>query len=288
MTSDNNNANTTAKATEAARKAKTTTATPRDTPSASEAQQPKQPQAPATRHTRKQTQKEPTIPSTTEVDKTNGYWIKEGRLWKRVHVKPRTTYYVRTQSHGGPNYDNLLPTRTTLVNPTNGSRGKRVDDNWTAEPQPEEATQWTGSTNFEEKAQYKEQLESDDEEHQPAKGAKAATTPYMPTPQEVQEHNLTHLPYRNWCPMCVRGKGRTTNHPPQRSKRPVVQVDFAYIKAHNEKPTPVLTAIDVQTGLCMAAMIPDKQQLFDHATCLQTFLLECGRTEAILHSDQED
>ena len=111
----------------------------------------------------------------------------------------------------------------------------------------------------------------------------------MPTPQEVQEHNLTHLPYRNWCPICVRGKGRTTNHPPQRSKQPVVQVDLAYIKAHNEKPTPVLTAVNVQTGLCMAAMIPDKQQLFDYATtCLQTFLLECGRTEAILQSDQED
>ena len=138
------------------------------------------------------------------------------------------------------------------------------------------------------KAQYKEQLESDDEEHRPAKRAKAATTPYMPTPQEVQEHNLTHLPYRNWCPICVRGKGRTTNHPPRRSKRPVVQVGFTYIRARNEKPT-VLAAIDVQTGLCMAAMIPDKQRLFDHATtCLRTFLLECGRTEAILHSDQED
>ena len=151
----------------------------------------------------------------------------------------------------------------TMVNPTNGSRGKRVDDNWTAEPQPEEPTQGTGSTNFE--------------------------APYMPTPQEVQEHNLTHLPYRNWCPICVRGKGRTTNHPPQRSKQPVVQVDLAYIKAHNEKPTPVLTAVNVQTGLCMAAMIPDKQQLFDYATtCLQTFLLECGRTEATLQSDQEN
>ena len=133
MTSDNNNANTTAKAIEAGHKAKTTTATPRDTPSASEAQQPKHPQAPATRHTRKQTQKEPTIPSTTEVDKTNDYWIIEGRLWKRVHVKPRTTYDVRALSDGGPNYDNLLPTRMTLVNPTNGSRGKRVDDKGTVQ-----------------------------------------------------------------------------------------------------------------------------------------------------------
>ena len=279
--------NTTAKAIQAQHKAQTTTATPQDTQS--EVQQPNQPQAPATRHTGKQTQKEPTIPSTTEADKTSDYWIKEGRLCKRVHVKPRTTYYVPTQSDGGPNYDNLLPTRMTMVYPTNGSRGKRVDDNWTTEPQPEESTQWTGSRNFEEKAQYKEQLESDDEEHQPAIRAKAATTPYTPTQQEVLEHNLTHLPYRNWCPICVRGKGRTTNHPPQRSKQPVVQVDFAYIKAHNEKPTPVLTAVDVQTGLCMAAMIPYKQHLFNHATtCLQTFLLECGRTEAILQSDQED
>ena len=65
---------------------------------------------------------------------------KEGRFWKRVHVKPRTTYYVPTQSDGGPNHDNLLPTRMTMVYPTNGSRGKRVDDNWTAEPQPEEPT----------------------------------------------------------------------------------------------------------------------------------------------------
>ena len=111
--------NTTAKAIEAEHKAKTTTATPQD--KQAEAQQPKQTQAPATRHTGKQTQKEPTIPSTTEVDKTNDYWIKGGR----------TAYYLPTQSDGGPNYDNLLPTRMTMVNPTNGSRGKRVDDNWT-------------------------------------------------------------------------------------------------------------------------------------------------------------
>ena len=73
--------NTTAKAIEAERKARTTTATPQDTQA--EAQQPKQTQAPATRHTGKQTQKEPTIPSTTEVDKTDDYCIKGGRLWKR-------------------------------------------------------------------------------------------------------------------------------------------------------------------------------------------------------------
>ena len=32
--------------------------------------------------------------------------------------------------------------------------------------------------------------------------------PKLPTPQEVYEHNLTHLPYRSWCCHCVRGKGK--------------------------------------------------------------------------------
>ena len=31
--------------------------------------------------------------------------------------------------------------------------------------------------------------------------------PQLPTEKEVEEHNLTHLPDRNWCPHCVAGKG---------------------------------------------------------------------------------
>ena len=29
---------------------------------------------------------------------------------------------------------------------------------------------------------------------------------------EVDKHNLTHLPYRNWCPICVRAKGKDADH----------------------------------------------------------------------------
>ena len=32
--------------------------------------------------------------------------------------------------------------------------------------------------------------------------------PRLPTEAEVDEHNLTHLPFRNWCPHCVRGRGK--------------------------------------------------------------------------------
>ena len=39
-----------------------------------------------------------------------------------------------------------------------------------------------------------------------------AADPKLPTPEEVDTHNLTHLPCRSWCPHCVRGKGKTMDH----------------------------------------------------------------------------
>ena len=36
--------------------------------------------------------------------------------------------------------------------------------------------------------------------------------PRLPSPREVEEHNLAHVPYRNWCPHCVRGRGKDLDH----------------------------------------------------------------------------
>ena len=36
--------------------------------------------------------------------------------------------------------------------------------------------------------------------------------PKLPSQKDVEEHNLTHLPYRNWCPICVRAKGKEMGH----------------------------------------------------------------------------
>ena len=32
---------------------------------------------------------------------------------------------------------------------------------------------------------------------------KRMTRPKWPTEQEVDDHNRTHIPYRNWCPYCT-------------------------------------------------------------------------------------
>ena len=103
-------------------------------------------------------------------------------------------------------------------------------------------------------------------------------------------HELTHLPYRDWCPICVQGRGRQDNYETQRTRQPVIQVDFAYIKtSQDSRPTAVLTAVDVTTQLCVACLVPDKSSMMAYMTNnLQAFVLECSRTNRILQSDNED
>ena len=36
--------------------------------------------------------------------------------------------------------------------------------------------------------------------------------PGNPTNDEIEEHNLTHCPYRSWCPICVEAHGREDPH----------------------------------------------------------------------------
>ena len=55
-----------------------------------------------------------------------------------------------------------------------------------------------------------------------------------PTQEEVDLHNTTHLPYRSWCPHCVRGKARRRNHRKRRREAnggvPVISLDYMWLK----------------------------------------------------------
>ena len=95
-----------------------------------------------TRHTGKQPEKEATIPPPEKVQRTTDYWIREGWHWKRVHVIHRTEYYVPTPEDNGPDINKLLPTRYTNIHSEHNIR--RIEDNWTVEPQPTRKEHWTG------------------------------------------------------------------------------------------------------------------------------------------------
>ena len=116
-------------------------------------------------------------------------------------------------------------------------------------------------TNFEEHREFPTQFETDGkEEQQQGTKAKAAQAPKQPTPQEILEHTVTHLPYRSWCPICVQARGRQNNHPKPYSKLPIIQLDFGYIKGFDDSNVhPILTASDIQSGMIMAIQLTDKR-----------------------------
>ena len=42
--------------------------------------------------------------------------------------------------------------------------------------------------------------------------------PGRPSKREIEEHEATHMPYRSWCPHCVRGRGQASPHPRGKTK----------------------------------------------------------------------
>ena len=66
---------------------------------------------------------------------------------------------------------------------------------------------------------------------------KALRRPQTPTKAEWDEHVLTHLPFREWCPHCVAGKGVSSHH--KTSKEPqlglTVSVDYCWMKDGREE-----------------------------------------------------
>ena len=142
------------------------------------------------------------IPRPKEVPATeDDYGTREGHLWKRVHIKPRTKLYIPQQTQDGPDVTKLMPERTTMVGPTSGARWYRIDGDWTTKRQATSSVPWTGPTSFEESVSYKDEIHDVDEEYpQQAKPARGLTAPAQPTLQERAEHELTHLFFRSWCP----------------------------------------------------------------------------------------
>ena len=63
-----------------------------------------------------------------------------------------------------------------------------------------------------EKVEVGEETEEFSEDGEEARVARARRAPRGPTQIEKELHELTHLPYRDWCGHCVRGRGEKTPH----------------------------------------------------------------------------
>ena len=90
---------------------------------------------------------------------------------------------------------------------------------------------------------------------------KTITDPRKPSDREVEDHNRTHLPYRNWCPHCVKAKGKDLDHQKAPdTERGLNEYSFDYCFPGNElgyKLT-VLVGRERTSRTAMASVIPSK------------------------------
>ena len=69
-----------------------------------------------------------------------------------------------------------------------------------------------------------------------AEAPRAARDPGCPTEKQVEDHRLTHLPYRTWCKWCNLGRGRGLQRKQSpKSEIPVVGIDYFFITAGGVK-----------------------------------------------------
>ena len=135
------------------------------------------------------------------------------------------------------------------------------------------------------------------------KTAKAVKSPPMPTQQEVDEHRVSHLPYRSWCPECVEAFGRERGHRRQEEHRtiPLVSCDYLYLTKNGvfarnelsedqqEASTRVLVMYCGATQTPFANAVPHKGADADGyvVECVRQNVLWLGHSRVTIRSDNE-
>ena len=134
------------------------------------------------------------------------------------------------------------------------------------------------------------EIELDVEEE--AREPQVLRDPGAPTEAEVEKHNVTHLPFRSWCPACVEGKARDKHHKKreyQHNKEiPEIVFDYGFMGAEGEETIAIQVAKDRRTRMIFAHVVPKKGITHEHGAAEMTKdIAKLGYNEVILKCDGE-
>ena len=121
---------------------------------------------------------------------------------------------------------------------------------------------------------------------------KGQPEPREPTPAEVNRHNLTHLPYRSWCPHCVAARRANSPHAAGSKERqkPLFVSDYCSVSdCHTEGDNLTVLVGKLYPPKSLFAVVCDCKGAHDEYTVgrLCQFLRECGVKDFVYKSDQE-
>ena len=116
--------------------------------------------------------------------------------------------------------------------------------------------------------------------------------PIQPPQAQVDAHNLTHWPYRSWCPHCVAARRPNTPHFSSKSSiTRTVQLfvaDYCYVRDNEDKQlATVLVAKLFPSNLLLCTVVDNKGADNTAIARLAQFVKESGYSHFAYRSDQE-
>ena len=138
------------------------------------------------------------------------------------------------------------------------------------------------------------EMKSDDE--QESRVPKSRRAPNEPTNEEIRLHEVTHTPYRSWCPCCVSGRGKADSHfkssgEEKGEEKAVAGIHVDYWFLRDEKggeSTPVLVAKDDTTKAFAAHVVFQKGNIDWVADRIIDDIDKFGHSSKVcIKSDQE-
>ena len=108
----------------------------------------------------------------------------------------------------------------------------------------------------------------DEDEESEARIPRMLKDPKKPSSKEVEQHNLTHIPFRDWCPFCVQGGAPNKNHSRQGDNEyglPHIACDYCFMGDKEEEETLVIqVARDIESKSIFAHAVPRKGLSHEH------------------------
>ena len=140
--------------------------------------------------------------------------------------------------------------------------------------------------------QNKEDVEEDEDEEYGVRRSVKKLDPREPSKEEREEHEKTHLPFRNWCRHCVRGRGKEEACRDAKRDQEVAEVhlDFMFMGDEGDDRTlAVLVVKERSRGMVMSTVAPRKSSGQWLGRRVMAFMREAGcEVEAVvIKSDNE-
>ncbi|CAE6968993.1 RE1 [Symbiodinium natans] len=214
---------------------------------------------------------------------THDRWLNFQLFWVRVHYVSRNTLYVPEDPHFEEELGNA---RMTLIMRPDAEPTWHFDL-WRKYGTQEVTQDFVGATCFEKLPLEAFEAEPAQPEYL-AQRPKGLKQPGEPTLTERLEHELTHLPFKPWCEICLKAKSRQAHSKKLSLRQPVLQMDFSFLSDKpGEEQVTILNVVDVLSNMALSVVIPTKARTpYSHAE-LRRFVLETGRTFGILQCDPE-